>query len=53
MEELSSSYDSVHALKLRSVLVLPLIAGGESLGVVYLDDRLRRGAFGDRQTFPS
>jgi transcriptional regulator with GAF, ATPase, and Fis domain len=49
MEELSSSYDSVHALKLRSVLVLPLIAGDEMLGVVYLDDRLRRGAFGEKE----
>ncbi len=49
MEELASSYESVHALKLRSVLVLPLSAHGEVLGVVYLDDRLRRGAFGDQQ----
>ncbi len=49
MEELSSSYDSVHALKLRSVLALPLAAHGEVLGVVYLDDRLRRGAFGDKE----
>ena len=49
MEELSSSYDSVHALKLRSVLVIPLLVGGATLGVVYLDDRLRRGAFGDQE----
>jgi serine/threonine-protein kinase PknK len=40
---------SVHALKLRSVLALPLIARGEVLGVVYLDDRLRKGAFGPRE----
>ncbi|MBW2456103.1 MAG: sigma 54-interacting transcriptional regulator, partial [Deltaproteobacteria bacterium] len=49
MEELSRSYSSVHALKLRSVLVLPLIAHGEVLGVAYLDDRIRRGAFGDKE----
>ena len=49
MNELSQSYDSVHALKLRSVLALPLAARGQSLGVVYLDDRLRRGAFGDKE----
>jgi transcriptional regulator with GAF, ATPase, and Fis domain len=37
---------SVHALQLRSVLAVPLLARGEALGVVYLDDRIRRGAFG-------
>ena len=37
---------SVHALGLRSVLAVPLLARGETLGVVYLDDRVRRGAFG-------
>ncbi len=47
--ELSTVVQSVHALKLRSVLALPLIARGEVLGVVYLDDRLRRGAFGPRE----
>ncbi|MDP9002013.1 MAG: sigma 54-interacting transcriptional regulator, partial [Myxococcota bacterium] len=40
---------SVHALKLRSVLALPLVARGEALGVVYLDDRGRKGAFGPRE----
>ena len=39
----------MHALKLRSVLAVPLIARGEALGVVYLDDRVRRGAFGPRE----
>ena len=34
---------------MRGVLVLPLVARGEVLGVAYLDDRLRRGAFGDKQ----
>jgi transcriptional regulator with GAF, ATPase, and Fis domain len=44
--ELSDMHRSVHALKLRSVLAVPLIARGETQGVVYLDDRVRRGAFG-------
>ncbi len=47
--ELSSLHTSVHALKLRSVLAVPLIARGEALGVVYLDDRVRKGAFGPRE----
>ena len=47
--ELESVHASVHALKLRSVLAVPLIAHGEALGVVYLDDRVRQGAFGDRE----
>jgi transcriptional regulator with GAF, ATPase, and Fis domain len=44
--ELPEVVASVHALKLRSVLAVPLVARGEALGVVYLDDRVRRGAFG-------
>lgn len=40
---------SVHALRLRSVLAIPLLARGETLGVVYLDDRVRKGAFGPRE----
>jgi transcriptional regulator with PAS, ATPase and Fis domain len=44
--EMSDLHQSVHALGLRSVLAVPLIARGEALGVVYLDDRTRRGAFG-------
>ncbi len=47
MEELS--HRSVHALKLRSVLAVPLLARGDVVGVAYLDDRARRGAFGDRE----
>lgn len=47
--ELPNVHASVHALKLRSVLAVPLIARGEALGVVYLDDRVRRGAFGPRE----
>jgi transcriptional regulator with GAF, ATPase, and Fis domain len=43
---LGDAHASVHALRLRSVLAVPLLARGEILGVVYLDDRVRRGAFG-------
>jgi serine/threonine-protein kinase PknK len=46
---LGDVHASVHALKLRSVLALPLVARGEALGVVYLDDRVRKGAFGPRE----
>jgi serine/threonine-protein kinase PknK len=45
----ASLTSSIHALRLRSVLAVPLIARGEKLGVVYLDDRVRRGAFGARE----
>ena len=47
--ELPEVHQSVHALRLRSVLAVPLLARGEALGVVYLDDRVRRGAFGPRE----
>ena len=47
--DLPEVHESVHALKLRSVLAVPLVARGEPLGVVYLDDRVRRGAFGPRE----
>ncbi len=43
---LGDVHASVHALRLRSVLAVPLVARGETLGVVYLDDRVRKGAFG-------
>ncbi|MSP26065.1 MAG: GAF domain-containing protein [Myxococcales bacterium] len=47
--ELSDSHASIHALAIRSVLVLPLSARGEVEGVVYLDDRSRRAVFGERE----
>jgi transcriptional regulator with GAF, ATPase, and Fis domain len=49
LSTLGDMHASVHALKLRSVLAVPLLARGEALGVVYLDDRVRRGAFGPRE----
>ncbi|MFO1462880.1 MAG: sigma 54-interacting transcriptional regulator [bacterium] len=36
---------SVHALQLRSVLVLPLESQGKVLGVIYLDNRHQAGSF--------
>ena len=39
----------VSIFQTRSVLAVPLVARGEPLGVVYLDDRVRRGAFGARE----
>ena len=44
--ELPEVHESVHALKLRSVLSVPLLARGEALGVVYLDDRVRAARSG-------
>ena len=41
--EISEVHASVHALGLRSVLAVPLMARGEALGVAYLDDRIRAG----------
>jgi transcriptional regulator with GAF, ATPase, and Fis domain len=46
---LGDVHASVHALRLRSVLAVPLVARGDALGVVYLDDRVRRGAFGENE----
>ncbi|MBI5535036.1 MAG: sigma 54-interacting transcriptional regulator [Deltaproteobacteria bacterium] len=47
--EISEVHASVHALGLRSVLAVPLLARGEALGVAYLDDRIRAGAFGPQE----
>lgn len=49
LSTLGDVHASVHALRLRSVLAVPLQARGETLGVVYLDDRVRKGAFGPRE----
>jgi transcriptional regulator with GAF, ATPase, and Fis domain/tetratricopeptide (TPR) repeat protein len=49
LASLGDVHASVHALKLRSVLAVPLQARGESIGVVYLDDRGRKGAFGPQE----
>jgi transcriptional regulator with GAF, ATPase, and Fis domain len=46
LSTLGDAHASIHHLKIRSVLALPLVARGEGLGVVYLDDRGRKGAFG-------
>jgi len=38
---------SVHDLRLRSVLCLPMIHGGRVVGAIYLDNRFRASAFAD------
>lgn len=45
----SALHRSFVALQLRSVLAVPLVARGRIQGVVYLDDQVRRGAFGERE----
>ncbi len=47
--EIADVHHSVHVLGLRSVLAVPLLARGEVLGVAYLDDRVRVGAFGPKE----
>ena len=37
--------ESVHAMKLRSVLCVPMRDRGAPIGVVYVDNRFQRGAF--------
>ncbi len=39
---------SVHALKLRSILCLPLRAHGKTFGAIYLDNRFQTSTFSDR-----
>ena len=47
--ELAEMHRSVHVLGLRSVLAVPLLVRGEAVGVAYLDDRMRKGAFGPQE----
>ncbi|HNZ22517.1 MAG TPA: sigma 54-interacting transcriptional regulator [Polyangiaceae bacterium] len=47
--EMTELHSSVGKLGLRSVLAVPLISRGEVQGVAYLDDRLRKGAFGPQE----
>jgi transcriptional regulator with GAF, ATPase, and Fis domain len=42
-----SSFESVSALKLRSVLAVPIVIHGHPSGTIYVDDRFKVGAFGD------
>jgi len=41
---------SVHAMQLRSVLCVPIVAASGVLGSIYLDNRFRAGGFGPRET---
>ncbi len=45
-----SGHESVAALRLRSVAGVPLVAGGEPIGALYLDNRVEKGVFTDRHT---
>jgi transcriptional regulator with GAF, ATPase, and Fis domain/tetratricopeptide (TPR) repeat protein len=47
MDERFSSAVSVHGLRIRSVLAVPLRVKGRVVGTIYVDNRLRRGAFGE------
>jgi DNA-binding NtrC family response regulator len=40
-----SEFLSIHELRIRSVACVPVIHRGQPLGVVYLENRLRRGRF--------
>jgi transcriptional regulator with GAF, ATPase, and Fis domain/Tfp pilus assembly protein PilF len=42
-----NEYLSVHQLKLQSVLGIPIRARGRVIGVLYMENRLRRGGFGE------
>ncbi len=44
-----SLHRSVVSLDLRSVLAVPLASRGEILGIAYLDDRVKRAAFGQKE----
>ncbi|HEU5059725.1 MAG TPA: GAF domain-containing protein, partial [Kofleriaceae bacterium] len=40
---------SVHAMRLQSVLCVPITAPDGVIGAVYIDNRFRRGGFGERE----
>lgn len=43
-----NEFISIHELKIRSVACVPVSYRGQGLGVLYLENRLRRGRFGGR-----
>jgi transcriptional regulator with GAF, ATPase, and Fis domain len=47
--DLGNLHASVHALRLRSVLAVPLLARGRTYGVVYLDDKRQKQLFGPEE----
>jgi adenylate cyclase len=44
-----SAQESVVSFALRSILCVPLILKGEVTGVIYADNRIRAGLFGDKE----
>ena len=49
LSTLGDAHASVHALRCAASSPCRSLARGEALGVVYLDDRVRKGAFGPRE----
>jgi transcriptional regulator with GAF, ATPase, and Fis domain len=47
-DERFNEFISIHELKIRSVACVPVGYRGQVLGVLYLENRLRRGRFGGR-----
>jgi DNA-binding NtrC family response regulator/tetratricopeptide (TPR) repeat protein len=47
-DERFNEFISIHELKIRSVACVPVTYRGKALGVLYLENRLRRGRFGGR-----
>lgn len=44
-----ASQESIVAFALRSILCVPLIVRNEGIGVIYADNRIRSGLFGDNE----
>lgn len=44
-----SGQQSIVGLVLRSILCVPLVRKGQVIGVIYADNRMRQGVFGDKE----
>ncbi|MFZ5895412.1 MAG: sigma 54-interacting transcriptional regulator [Myxococcota bacterium] len=40
---------SIHAMRLKSVLCVPILTPSERIGLLYVDSRVQRGRFGERE----
>jgi len=47
-DERYNQYRSIHAMKLRSVMCLPMMVKGQAIGALYLDNRFQQGAFSEQ-----
>ena len=43
-----NEYRSIHAMKLRSIMCLPMMVKGQAIGALYLDNRFQQGAFSEQ-----